>query len=117
MSTATAVEKLYLKGGPLTIGEAAQRLGLHPERVRRHVHEPYYRRVDCEWAVRRWVWRWAWVKERCDCGAPAWFIGRALMHYERSARVETWLLCGRCAADADKGMEVEPLYGAVDRVA
>lgn len=105
--TGLRVEKLFRQQGPLTVGEAAARLGLPNETVRRHVRPPFYRRVECEWATRRWEWRWAWVVERCDCGAPAWYMGRALMHFDKTSRVELFWLCGECARLADDQMAVE----------
>lgn len=102
--------KLFWKYAPLSIADAQQLTGLHPARIQRHVRPPYYRRVACEWATRRWEWRWAPVVERCDCGQPAWWQGRAMMIFSNVQREEKFLLCNRCAKNADPKMKVSPLW-------
>lgn len=102
--------KLFWKYAPLSIADAQQLTGLHPARIQRHVRPPYYRRVACEWATRRWEWRWAPVVERCDCGQPAWWQGRAMMIFSNVQREEKFLLCNRCAKNADPKTKVSPLW-------
>lgn len=109
-STRDAVAKLYREQGPLTIQQAAHTLRLIPPRVRTHIKEPRYRRVDCEWSGRGWEWRWALVRERCDCGAPAWFAGQAVLLFDRGAKVERLLLCRQCVQRVDAGVKVAPLW-------
>lgn len=68
--TAAQIRRLFATGDALTVGEVAQRLGLPAPRVRRHIKAPYYRRVACEWATRRWEYRWRLVTEPippCRC--------------------------------------------------
>jgi hypothetical protein len=110
VSASEIIATLYRKHGPLTIAEAQGYTGLHPARIRGHVKSPTYCPVSCEWATRRWEWKWAIVTEVCDCGQPAWYRGRAMMLFSNVLREEKFLLCDDCVRLVDAKMRVERIH-------
>ena len=111
MSTSEIVAAVYRQHGPLTIAEAQGYTHLHPARIRGHVKAPAYCPVSCEWAKRRWEWKWAIVTETCECGKPAWYRGRAEIFVSGSMHGATFLMCRECVRFVDAKTKVERLYG------
>lgn len=104
------VTRLFQVQGPLTLTGAQRMTGVQAARIRHIVQPPHFRRVSCEWATRRWEWRWAFVEEACDCGQPAWYVATfAIMPSGRLAPSQLWL-CVDCARWADAGMVIKPRW-------
>ena len=58
MTTREQIYQLFRKHGPMSVAEAARRLGLYTALVRHYVREPEYRRIACHKATRNWEWHW-----------------------------------------------------------